>query len=162
MNWGLKKISWDIITTGLLIVISTSAAFASLKVIVKKNKQGFYCVQKKNTRFDKSADSFATDTIYYKPLPYKIVTKDTIYDITEYILPGAGTYFFLPDGTPVSAGAKDFKITYTKSEAFKAAERNAALEDELEVMHRQLQHSEKERQKEIERRKRAERMWRSR
>jgi hypothetical protein len=138
------------------MMVSTIST-ASLKVVIKKNKIGFYCAQKTHFHFDKSTGELIMGSEYYAPIPYKIVKKDTIYDITEFLEPGTGIYFFLPDGTPV--GLDDWKITYTKSEAFKAAERNAALEDELETMRRQLQNAESARKQEEERRKRAESKW---
>ncbi|MDR0566692.1 MAG: hypothetical protein LBG47_06625 [Prevotellaceae bacterium] len=153
MKRSIKKGAYSIAII-LLMAASPFSTSASLKVTVKKNKKGFYCVQKTKMHFDESTGEFIVDSKYYAPLPYKIVKKDTIYDITEYRVPGTGTYFFLPDGTPV--GLNDWKITYTESEAFKAAEKNAALEDELEMMRRQLQDTERARKKEEERRKKAE------
>ena len=91
--------------------------------------------------------------IRYATVPfYKIANRDTIYDITDYLRPGTGTYFFLPDGTPIT-----LNVTYTKTEAFKAEERCLELKDELEMTRRQLQNTEKVRQEEEKKRKEAER-----
>jgi hypothetical protein len=134
------------------MILSPISTFAALKVSVKKDKKGFYRVQKKVFHFEQPTGNFVIDSICYVPLPYKIVNRDTVYDITDYLLPGTGTYFFLPDGTPVT-----LNVTYTKSMAFKMAEKCAELEDELEMMHRQLQNTEKARQEEERKRKKAER-----
>jgi hypothetical protein len=136
----------------LLMIISPISTFAALKIVVKKDKKGFYHVQKEVLHVEQSTGDFAVDSTHYVPLPYKVVNKDTIYDITEYLRPGTGTYFFLSNGIPVT-----LNITYTKSEAFKMSEKCAAIEDELEMTRRQLQNTEKARQKEERKRKKAER-----
>jgi hypothetical protein len=150
MRRKIKQKIYSIII--LLVIISPISTFAALKVVVKKDKKGFYLVQRGVFHVEQSTGDFVVDSTYYVPLPYKIVDKDTIYDITDYLRPGTGTYFFLSNGTPVT-----LNVTYTKSEAFKMAEKCAEIEDELEMTRRQLQNTEKARQEEERKRREAER-----
>jgi hypothetical protein len=137
----MREIKTKIFGIIILMTVSAISAFGGLIITVEKDKKGFYCVRKEVLHFDQFTSKFIVDSAYTVPLPYKIVEKDTIYDITDYVRSVGGTYFFLSDGTPAS-----LNVTYTKSDIFKAEEKCAELEAELEIMHQKLQNAEKARQ----------------